>query len=143
VRRRSRRAFNGLSISVHSAGIRAGNFARIRVNGKLRIVNRNIRGGTRGINMVVINPQTKKIILEKAFDTFESSEPLEAAIESIPYGSIVAAGVQDEGSRKMSWKVRRFFQDMGAWEITQLKFRQSYAFIGVAGMTNQGAENRG
>lgn len=73
--------------------------------------------------MFVVNPTTKKVIIHKAYDTFMSSEHLDSALESLPFGSIVAVGVQDEGSRKLSKKAKQFFKDMGSKQISQLGFR--------------------
>ena len=72
-RKRRGRGKSSMHITVQSAGIRAGNFSKITVNGKLRNVQKNKSGNTRGINMVVINPNSKKVILEKAFDTYKTS----------------------------------------------------------------------
>lgn len=56
--------------------------------------------------MVVLNPRNGNVFLARAYDTLQTSDNLEAALDTVPYGYIIAAGIQDEGSRSLSTKVK-------------------------------------
>lgn len=116
-----------LKVVVESAGIRSGNQCHINVFEKQESKN------SRGMNMVVIDPQSGDVTLARTFDTFERSGPMEAELVKIPAGHIIAVGIKDEGTRKLSGKVKQFFKDMGSKEIDQIKYRYSWAFIGING----------
>lgn len=58
---------------------------------------------------------------------------MENAQRKVPNGAIVVAGVQDEGSNKLSGTAKKWFADMGSNAINRLGFRQGWAFIGVKG----------
>ena len=123
-----------MKVSVKSAGIKAGNMCKINVLGKeVKILKSEKSKSRRGMNLVVVNPNNGKIFLAKAFDTLLTSAPLESALNSIPFGFIIAIGIKDEGTRRLSSKVKRFFKDIGSTEIDKIKYRGSWAFIGLKG----------
>jgi len=99
---------SGFSVTMLSAGIRAGNFALMFTNGQKYDQRR------RGISMFVLDANNGKIIQKGVYDTFERSNNMENAIKNVPNGSIVVAGIQDEGTRRLSNTVKKFFSDMGS-----------------------------
>lgn len=52
---------------------------------------------------------------------------------NIPDGFIIIASCQDECTTAMSERVKQWFEHLGSKEIRNLKYRQSYAFIGIKG----------
>ena len=120
-------------IEVVSAGFHAGSTAKITINDVQVKVERNLGGHYRGLHVVLINPQNGKVEFAQVFDTSESSHPFNAflAHHEIPEGYIVVAACQDDCRKKMSHKCKRWFKAMGATAVTKLKYRQSYAFIGI------------
>ena len=62
---------------------------------------------TRGLHIVVINPENGNIERAQCFDTYKSSKDLESFIAAgVPEGKIVAAACEDECSKKLSRKAR-------------------------------------
>ena len=51
----------------------------------------------------------------------------------IPDGHIVVAACQDECANQLSWECKKWFEAMGSQEISNLKYRESFSFIGVMG----------
>jgi len=90
---------------VNSAGFKAGNYAKIKINGK------NVLKGTgkRGMNVVGLDPQSHNIILKKAYDTYGdayASDKMLNDLGKLPNGAVVAIAVKDEATKKLSGKVR-------------------------------------
>jgi hypothetical protein len=117
-------------ILVGSAGMDVGDFVHIYVKG------RDIAPGRRGYNLAVISPagEIKEVA---SFDTFaseEESENLARYLASIPEGYIVAVGVKDEASLKLSGKAVEALQAIGARVDLRGCFRCSHAFLGVKGV---------
>ena len=52
--------------------------------------------------MVLINPETKEVLLSKVFDTFKSSVSFENQLKRIPFGTIVAIAVSGDGAKSLS-----------------------------------------
>ena len=69
----------------------------------------------------------------KVFDTYETSYRLEAVIKELPEGYIVAAACKDECVSSMSSKVKNWFEGMGSEKITNLNYREGFAFVGISG----------
>ena len=117
-------------ILVGSAGMDVGDFAHIYVKG------RDTAPGGRGYNLAVISP-AGEIREVASFDTFaseEESENLARYLASIPEGYIVAVGVKDEASLKLSGKAVEALQAIGARVDLRGCFRCSHAFLGVKGV---------
>ncbi len=126
--------FSGLfpspeGILVGSAGMDVGDFVHIYLKG------RDTAPGGRGYNLAVISP-AGEIMEVASFDTFaseEESENLARYLASIPEGHIVAVGVKDEASLKLSGKAVEAIQSIGAKVDLRGCFRCSHAFLGVKG----------
>ena len=68
------------------------------------------------------------------FDTYKTSGNLDNLIDcGLEPGWIVIAACQDECSASLSEKAKQWFAWMGSHEIWDLKHRQGFVFIGVAG----------
>ena len=106
----------------------------ISVDEKVVEVEENENGHHRGLHIVVINHFSGEVIWAKCFDTYKSSERMEAAIKTIPKTSIIAAACQDDCASTMSKTIKEWFASMGSTEIWNIKFRHSFAFIGVLGL---------
>ena len=91
-------------IQVTSAGYNGGNFAKIMINDKQVKVEKNENNHYRGLHIVIVNPQTGKVESAQAFDTYISSEALEAFTDEIPEGRIVVAACMDECATELSLK---------------------------------------
>ena len=124
-----------LVIKVSSAGRIGGDFAEITINDLAVQLERNENRHFRGLNLVLINPETGKIELAKAFDTYKTSKGLDAFIlgKNAPHGTIVAAACKDDCSTKLSEEAKKWFAKMGSEEIWNLDYRQGFAFIGKIG----------
>ena len=122
-----------LDVYADSAGFVSGNFATIQVGDLMIDLCTEVNCPTRGMNMVVLDPNSGKIVLMNTFDTHESSAEFAAALAKLIKGSIVVVSVKDEASKNLSWEVKEFFEKMGSTEIRYLGWRESWAFIGVLG----------
>ena len=97
------------NISSNSAGQESGNLAIIKIDEFSVRIEDNESGNTRGMNMVVINPDTGEIIIHQAFDTFSSSVQFDKALASIIDGEIVVIAVEEEASSRLSFNAKKFF----------------------------------
>ena len=101
-----------------SAGFEAGNFAKIIINNTPVKVEKNENNNYRGLHIVIIDPSRGNILSAKAFDTYKSQKSSSAIAEfintAIPEGHIVVAACKDECSKKMSGKVKWWFENMGS-----------------------------
>ncbi|KAJ5075805.1 hypothetical protein M0811_06667 [Anaeramoeba ignava] len=117
------------NIQVESAGLLCGNYARIYVNSI------DYSRNTRGLNFVIIDPETKVIWDSVAFDV-HGSEPsirnMIKFIDSIPEGFIVLAAVKDEATNRMNYEGRNSLAKIGAKDYNP-GYRGSWAIIGRKG----------
>ena len=85
------------------------------------------------MHIVVLNPADKDGWAQ-VFDTYARSEELDDFItKQIPEGHIIIAACKDECTTKLSQAGRRWFSDLGSTQISNLKYRQGFAFIGIIG----------
>ena len=81
-----------------------------------------------------MNPHDGSVLLAKAFDTHATSITLEAFIDKgFPRGYIIAAACKDDCARQLSDKGRDWFESLGSKLISELAYRQGFAFIGKIG----------
>ncbi|GIW08379.1 MAG: hypothetical protein KatS3mg060_3184 [Dehalococcoidia bacterium] len=119
-----------VDIRVESAGLAAGNVARIAVGGQ------SVARDRRGYNLVAIDSSNGRILQSTAFDTFAdegASARLAKAIGDLPAGTIVVLAVKDDASAKLGEDAVAAFRTLGI--VTDLRggFRASHAAIGVKG----------
>ena len=125
----------GSKIEVHSAGFVNGNYARVLVNEKEVLANSQ---ANRGINIVALDFETHKVVFKGTYDTYGDAKASDQLLsdfkEKLPEYCIVVAGVKDEASKRLSKNVKELFRDLGSKTISNLKFREGWAFIGVKGV---------
>ncbi len=113
-----------------SAGFEDGNYARILVNGIPQIQPR------RGHNLVVIRAGDGQILWVKSYDTLASQDEANAMAElifSLAPGTYVLIAIMDEGSYSMTEKAYQALESLGSQSCRQVKFRDSWAMIGIKG----------
>ncbi|NIR49848.1 T9SS type A sorting domain-containing protein [candidate division KSB1 bacterium] len=117
---------------VESAGFDDGSFVRMLADFE------NFESKLRGYNLLVIRPETGDVETRN-FDTFSSAEEanrLAEYLDSLPLGSVVLAGIADEGSSNMTEAAYQAFESVGSTLIRQVQFRDSWALIGWKGATS-------
>ncbi|MCS6801689.1 MAG: interleukin-like EMT inducer domain-containing protein [Chloroflexota bacterium] len=119
-----------VDLRVESAGLNAGNAARIVVDG------RSVARDRRGYNLVALDPASGRILLSASYDTFAddgASGRLAKAIADLPPGTIVALAVKDDASAKLGEDAVAAFRALGIATDLRGGFRLSHAAIGVKG----------
>jgi hypothetical protein len=122
-----------VDITVQSAGIYGGNFAKIVVDGE------DYSPDKRGYNIAVIDPTTGEVEKVENFDTRSDergkffAQKMAEFLEDIPDGKIVVCAVKDEGSKYLSATCVQALKRIGAnLDLRGFK-RFSHAIIGVKG----------
>jgi hypothetical protein len=119
-----------VEITVNSAGLNAGDFAYITVDGQDASTHR------RGYNLAVIDPQTGAVVRQAGFDTwaneYESSD-LAEFITDIPGGYVVALAVKDDGAASLTEGAVQALRSLGAEIDLRGTEHLSHALIGVKG----------
>lgn len=119
-----------VDLRVESAGLLAGNVARIVVDG------RSVARDRRGYNLVALEPTSGRIVLSASYDTFADSNAsarLAQAIADLPVGTIVALAVKDDASAKLGEDAVAALRTLGMTTDLRGGFRLSHAAIGVKG----------
>lgn len=133
----------GSKIEVHSAGYEHGNYARVLVNEKEVFT---AKEAGRGINLVALDFETHKLVYSAKYDTYgdgnASAKLVKDFKEKLPEFCIVVVGVKDEASNKLSKEAKGLFKELGSKQVSNLKFREGWAFIGVKGV-KKSSEKRG
>lgn len=127
------------NLRVESAAILDGNFCRFFLNEK------QVYSGSRGISVVLLDAADGHIMHSKTFDTFASrplSDSLAILLNSMPNGTILLAGVRDDGANSLTANAVAAIETFGSLEISNLAYRHSWAFIGRKGESVPLAENR-
>ncbi len=123
---------SGVTVRCYSAGKEFGNAAWITVNGR-----RVERDYTRGLNVVIIDPQNGEVTQSKTFDTHETrteADAFAAFIEQLPFGMIVGIAVMDAATNNLNERARLACRSIGSEFIDQLEHRQSWAIVGIKGV---------
>jgi len=74
--------------------------------------------------------------LRASYDTYGNDKGSDDFVEDfrkLKRGSIIIVGVKDEASAKFSAEAKAVFAKMGSKAVSELKYRQAWAFIGVKG----------
>ena len=117
------------AVLARSAGEETGNFAKSYVNGEDVAIN------SRGYNLVALT-QDGDLLDSTVFDTFASEDEANAMaawISQWPAGTIIAGAVRDEASMKLNQAGVDALRSLGVATDLRGQFRQSHAFVGVAG----------
>uniref|UniRef100_A0ABM0MB92 Alpha-1,3-mannosyl-glycoprotein 2-beta-N-acetylglucosaminyltransferase n=1 Tax=Saccoglossus kowalevskii TaxID=10224 RepID=A0ABM0MB92_SACKO len=91
----------------------------------------------RGINIVVMDPQSKQIMNTKTFDTYETEKEsirLVEFIKSLADGLIVVATTYDEASHRITYDARNELASIGSSHIHSLDYRDSWSLVGQKGL---------
>jgi hypothetical protein len=125
----------GSRFEVHSAGFDQGNFSKIMIN-NVEIRTCDNEKGCRGLNVVAVDAFTHKVLLNRAYDTHETSgasDQFLADVKGFEAGTIFLVSVKDDAEHKLKDNLKAFFVKMGSSHVNALGFRHSWAFIGVKG----------
>lgn len=89
----------------------------------------------RGLHLVIIDPKNGEVRWTAVFDTYKSSTALEEFVTkaSIPDGYIIVASCKDDCATAFPHKAKCWFAHMGSKQVWNLKYRESWAFIGIIG----------
>jgi hypothetical protein len=120
-KRRYQATEGGSRIEFESAGFNNGNFASITVENE-EVLNRDT--AKRGLNVVVLDGRTHKVLMNKAYDTKLSSKESAAMVadsKKVKKGSVVIAVVKDDASKELTNDAKRLFAKMGSVEINNLQ----------------------
>lgn len=121
-------------VQVESAGFHGGNFAKIFIDDDPVDMALNENDNDRGLHIAVLNHLNGQIDIAQIFDTYKTSEALNAFIKSdFNEGSIVVAACKDECSISLSDEAKLWFEQMGSKHIWDLTYRHAWAFIGILG----------
>jgi hypothetical protein len=119
-----------VEITVNSAGLHAGDFAYITVDGE------DFSSHRRGYNLAVVHPDTGAVVSQAGFDTFANefeSQALADFIAEIPDGHIVAVAVRDDGAASLTEAAVQALSSLGAGMDLRGTEHLSHAIIGVKG----------
>lgn len=136
--KKTRRKFvateGGSRIEFESAGFNDGNWASVTVENETVLSREEAK---RGINVVILDGRTHKVLFKKSYDTWGDKDSIKAMIEDskkTPRGAVVIAAVKDEASRLLTDEAKKFFVKMGSEEIKNLGNREGWGFVGVFGL---------
>jgi hypothetical protein len=125
----------GSKIEVHSAGYKDGNFAKVLINEKEVFSNSQAK---RGINVVALDFETHKVIFTGSYDTHGDANAGSKLIgdfkEKLPQYCIVVAAVKDSAAKALTKDVKALFRGLGSKQLSNLKDREGWAFVGVKGV---------
>jgi len=126
-------ALNTISLEIlaASAGSNDGNFAGIYINGE------NVISPSRGHNVAILDPRTGTILEKRKYDLYGNAEAvgdLVKFLDSIQSGYYVVVVLKDEGSFVSSDLIRAY-ESLGSVFCRSVKFRDSWALIGVKGVS--------
>lgn len=127
----------GLRITARSAGFHAGNFAEISVNGKAVSIPGDVYN--RGLNVVAFDGKSGKVLHSVFYDTYASpsrAEMFASMVDSLPDGAVVAIAIKDEGTVSLGHNGRAACESLGSGLIQCAKFRDSWAIVGVKGVSS-------
>jgi hypothetical protein len=133
VRTKVSKVKGGSRIEVQSAGFSHGNFATINVAGKMLV---SAETAKRGLNFVALDPFKHEVIANDSYDTYGDAKAAARFVKDfhkLPKGAVIAIGVKDEASKRLSGEAKELIKALGSQEIQSLKFREGFAFIGVKG----------
>jgi len=119
-----------VEITVNSAGLQAGDFAYITVDGEDASTHR------RGYNVAVIDAQTGVVVQTAGFDTFANefeSQDLADFIAEIIDGHIVAVAVKEDGAAHLTEAAVQALRSLGAQTDIRNTEYLSHSIIGVKG----------
>ena len=129
----------GLPISVKSAGTALGNYAKIVVD-STEIELQSEIGSTRGLNVVVVDEQSGRVLARRLFDTHSQavadtspSHDFVDFIDTLPTGRVVAIAIKGDAIARLSENAKRACESLGSRYIRQVQVGGSWAIVGRKG----------
>jgi len=123
-------------LRVRSGGGADGNIAEFFV-GAERI---SVSTG-RGLNVVVMHSNGSSVRFSSVFDTHaEGSEGLVALLDGLDLGTPVMIAAKDDAKANLTEGAKLAIESLGATKIRDLKYRGSYALVGIKGGSSALAE---
>lgn len=93
--------------------------------------------GRRGLNVVILDPGTTRIVSARSYDVWGDPEAQSGALArdlgALPRGHVVLAALKDSGMEHLGEGALEALASVGASLKDPLGFRESYALIGVKG----------
>ncbi|MBD3383430.1 hypothetical protein GF407_00765 [candidate division KSB1 bacterium] len=117
-------------IEVNSGGYSDGNHAIFTLE------NEKLYHGSRGHNLVLLDPGSGAVLRTRTFDTWKSAEnadSLASFLNAIEPGIIVLGAIRDEGSKNLNEAVYLAYESIGSRYIRRIKDRESWSIIGIKG----------
>ncbi|KAK3604443.1 hypothetical protein CHS0354_031746 [Potamilus streckersoni] len=115
-------------------GEKSEQFPQICVSGQI-IMTKDVNGGGRGLNFVVVNPETGKPSMASNFDTYDKeSINMEDFLESLSTNDIILGVAFDDAFRKLQFHPKELLNKLGSSQIQNLKFRDVWYFVGQKGI---------
>ena len=127
----------GIEITAESAGLNAGSYVTIKVNGV--VVDIPHTGYNRGMNVVIVNEENGAIMDSQIFDTsaessaYSPSDEFRNLITCQHEGRIVIVAIKDEGVAHLSETAKKACESIGSAMIRQVSHGGSWAIIGRKG----------
>ena len=101
----------------------------------ISILDKDVNGCGRGINVVVIDAVSRAIVSVSNFDTYnKDSSALETVLLSLRPGDIMILLTFDEPSMKLSRVARLLLHEIGSGKAQNLNFRTSWYLITQKGI---------
>ncbi|RUP49014.1 hypothetical protein BC936DRAFT_143481 [Jimgerdemannia flammicorona] len=119
-----------VAITAQSGGFLSGNFARIEINGNIMSV------GSRGLNVIVIDPVENSIVEKVSFDTHiseDESDDFAKLVEWLTAGMIAIVVAQDDCVERLTLAAKAALVALGSEKIHDVKYRDSWCLIGEKG----------
>lgn len=117
-----------------STGSESTKLPEICVSGYM-VMDGELNNAGRGMNVVIVDPQTGKPKSVSRFDTYEKdSLNMELYLDSMKPGDIVIAVAHDDASRKLNFHTREKLNQLGSGMAQNIKFRDVWFFVGQKGI---------
>ena len=128
---------HGIEISAESAGLGAGNYATISVDGIAVDIPQT--GYNRGLNVVILDKDSGVVVHAEIFDTSAQTTvypPSDAFVNLImrqPEGALIVVAIKDEGVDHLSEAAKQACGSIGSALIRQVGHGGSWAIVGRKG----------
>lgn len=120
-----------LDIKCQSAGYYDGNFCKIEINGQTIISE-----GSRGLNVMIVDPEGKMILESTGFDTHisnEESDDFAKLIENMDNRMVAIVVCKDDCVEQLTEAAKLAAESLGSKMIRDVQYRDSWCLIGMKG----------
>lgn len=99
------------------------------------VLGRGGPNGARGLNVVVVDNVTLRVVDVKAFDVYRSDDELQRYLmRGVSDGHVVVAATMDDAANSLTDAGRKVLEGYGSVLITMLGFRDNFVMIGQKGL---------